>query len=194
MREREMPVHARARVGPLSAGTLAAKWPRGFDCESCRPGGRRSVTGALLVADDRAPARWLESADVIVAAGEAGSSAPGEWLRRYPGCAVAAGWAKPGVYFVATGDGGLHLAVSGHSAVGASAVACAVFVHGWLVTGWPLALLRPACLHVGHSGARMPMLGSPLFFSFSYCPASGDDPGLEPPALAAPPDNASQTC
>jgi hypothetical protein len=170
------PEHACVRVGPLSAGTLIAAWPRACACDGGRRPGWLAVTGTLLVADDRAPARRLEAADVIVASAGRGRPGPGEWLRRYPGCAVAAAWTRPGECSVATRSGVLtSVAVSGQSG-DRGALACAVFTHGWLAAGLPLALLYPACLCVAPSPAvAWTRPGSPCFFRFSYCPVSGDD-------------------
>jgi hypothetical protein len=175
------------RVGPLSTGALVADWPPGRDYGGSRPG-ERTVSGTLLAADDRAPTRWLEAADVIVVTGEAGSAGPTEWLRRYPGSAVAAALVQPGECSVATRDGLLRVEVSGQGTDNANALACAVFVHGWLAVGWPLALFRPARLHISHDAAAGPD-HSPLFFRFSYRPVSGDDPR---PELSGP-DSASRT-
>jgi hypothetical protein len=170
------------RVGPLSAGTLVAGWPRACDCESRRRPGWHALTGTLLAARDQAPARWLEGADVIVTSGQSGQAGPGEWLRRYPGCAVAVAWTSPGECAVATRYGVLRgVAVSGQQGDG-GALACAAFVHGWLVAGWPLALLAPACLGVGPGAAvGWPDAGSPLSFRFGYCAPSGDDPSPDAP-------------
>jgi hypothetical protein len=168
--------HACVRVGPLSAGTLVTGWPRPCGCGSLRSGGR-TVTGMLLAADDRAPAWRLEEADVIVTTGGPGTTGVGDWLRRYPGCAVAAAQVRRGECSVATRDGARRdVAVSGQGAAGAGAFACAVFIHGWLAAGRSLALLRPARLYVSPGAAdAWPGPGSPLFFRFSYYPASGDD-------------------
>lgn len=183
------PEHARVRVGPLSAGTLVAGWPQSGDCGCgrCRCG--HAVTGTLLAADDRGPARWLETADVIIAVGEAGGTGPGEWLRRYPGCSVAAAMTRRGECSVATRDDVLRsVAVSGQES-GAGVLACAVFVYGWLAAGWSLTLLRPARLYVSYGGDVTQRLGGPLFFRFGYCSSSGDPSG--PPAG---PDSAARTC
>jgi hypothetical protein len=193
MTQRAAPEHAWVRAGPLNTGTLIAEWPQACDCAGGRRPGWRAVTGTLLVADDRVPTRRLETADVIVASAGPGCTGLGEWLRRYPGCAVAAAWTSSGECSVATRDGVLHsVAVSGqHGDRGA--LACAVFVHGWLAAGLPLALLSPACLRVcPGSAVTWPRAGGPLlFFRFGYCPVSGhdcpvseDDPG---PGTAGPP-------
>jgi hypothetical protein len=178
------PGHACVRVGPLSGGTLVAGWPQA--CDGGRRPGWHAVTGTLLVADDRAPADRLETADVIVASAGPGRSGLGEWLHRYPGCAVVAARTRPGECSVVTGSAVLpSVAVSGQPG-DRGALACAVFTHGWLAAGLPLALLSPACLCVGPSPAlAWPQPGSPWFFRFSYCPVSGDDPG--PEAVRPPP-------
>lgn len=185
--------HACVRVGPLSARTLVAGWPRPCDCGSLRSGGR-AVTGMLLAADDRAPARRLEEADVIVTTDGVGTIGAGDWLRRYPGCAVAAALVRPGECTVATRGGALRsVAVSGQDAVGVGAFACAVFFHGWLAAGRSLALFRPACLYVSPGTAdAWPGEGSPLFFRFSYYPAAGDDPCPESSGSPAGPDSMSR--
>lgn len=172
------PEHACVRVSPLSAGTLIAGWPRACAGNGGRRPGWPAVTGTLLVADDRAPVRGLETADVIVASAGPGTPGPGEWLRRYPGCAVAAVWTRPGECSVATRSGVLaSVAVSGQSG-DRGALACAVFTYGWLAAGLPLAVLSPACLCVGPGPAvAWPRPGSPCFFRFSYCPVPGGDPG-----------------
>lgn len=180
--------HACVRVGPLGGGMLIARWP---EARGCRCRGGQAVTGTLLAACARSPVRQLELADVIVAGGAAGSAGPSGWLRRYPGCAVAACPGRAGLCSVATRDGVIgHLAGSGLSAAGA--LACAVFVHGWLSAGWPLDLLRPARLHVAcHAGAGL-VPGTPLFFRFSYCAAPGDDPGMF--GWPGRPDSLNRTC
>ena len=180
------PEHACVRVGPLSAGTLVAGWPQACDCDAGRRLGWYAVIGTLLVADDRAPVRRLEAADVIVASAGPGRSGLGEWLHRYPGCAVVAAWTRPGECSVATRNGVLRsVAVTGQQADG-GALACAVFVHGWLVAGLPLALLSPACLSISPGAAvAVPRAASPLFFRFGYCSVSGDDP--RPGAPGQPP-------
>jgi hypothetical protein len=171
------PKHACVRVGPMSAGTLTVGWPQPCDC----PGGlgavRPAVTGTLLAADGGAPVRRLEAADVIVASGGSGCSGPGEWLDRYPGCAVAVSWAKSGECSIATRNGVLRrLAVSGQQGDG-GALACGIFMHGWLAVGLPLSLLSPACLCVTPgTPVAWPWAGGPLFFRFGYYSASGDDP------------------
>lgn len=163
-----LPEHACVRVGPLSGGTLTAGWPQ--DCAGaggqCRGGS--VVTGMLLVADDNASSRLLEAADVIIAAGEEGSTSPGEWLSRYPGCAVVAAQVQRGECSVATRHGVIaHVAISGQDAAGA--FACGVFVHGWLAAQWPVRLLQPPRLEVGyHATIAEPEPDRPLFFRFSY--------------------------
>lgn len=177
------PEHACVRVGPLSPGTLVAGWPWACDCGSRRRPGWQAMTGTLRAVRDRAPAHWLEGADVIVTSGRPGPASPGEWLRRYPGCAVAAAWTSPGECTVATRYGILGgVAVSGQQGDG-GALACAAFVHGWLTAGLPLALLSPARLSVGPGPAvGWPDAGSPLFFRFGYCAPSGGDPSPDVPA------------
>jgi hypothetical protein len=169
-----VPGHACLRVGPLGAGTLVARWPsRGHDEICCH--GWQALTGALSVADSRTSTRLLATADVIVAVDEAGSANLGDWLRRYPGCAVAVSTAKPGECSVATRDGVLYpMTVSGPQAVGP--LACAAFAYGWLAAGRSLELLRPAHLHLSHDADDTPGRDGRLFFKFSYCPASGDGP------------------
>jgi hypothetical protein len=183
--------HACVRVGPLGAGTLAAGWPEAHWHHCSQRHGGRTVTGTLRAADARSPAWRLETADVIVTEGGAGSAGPGDWLRRYPGCAITVAWAWPEDCSVATRDGVLRgMAVSGPSP--GAALACAVFVYGWLGTGLRLSELRPARLHVSHSAGAGPVGGAPLFFRFSYCAASGDDP--EASGSPARADSASRTC
>ena len=148
----------------------------------------------LLAADDRTPARRLEEADVIVARDGAGIKGAADWLRRYPGCAVAASLVRPGEYSVATRDGEFRsVAVSGQGGVGVGGLACAVFIYGWLAVGRSLALFRPASLHVRPDAASAwPWLGSPLFFRFSYYPyypAPGDQPRPESSGSPAGPDS-----
>lgn len=191
MRPRTEPRHAGVRVGSLGRGTLTAGWPATRDCHGSPCYGGRTVTGTLLAADARSPARRLETADVIVTAGRAGSTGPDGWLRRYPGCAVAASWAGPGVCLVATRNGVLRrMAVSDPSVVGT--LACGVFMHGWLAAGWSPDLLQPADLNVSHDAGVGLVPGTPLFFRFSYCAAPGDE--LEASDPAARPDSASRTC
>lgn len=177
-----VPEHACVRVGPLTAGTLIAGWPQACDCDGGRRHGWHAVTGTLVAAHDRAPVRRLEGADVIVTSGLPGHTEPGEWLRRYPGCAVAAAWTSPGECAVATRHGVLRgLAVSGQAGDG-GALACAAFIHGWLVAGWPLTLFSPACLDVSPGAAvGWPEAGGPLFFRFGYRSASREDPSPEAP-------------
>lgn len=179
MTQSTAPRLACVRVGPLTTGTLVAAWTRHGDANGGRPAAWRAVTGTLLAAHALAPARWLESADVIVAPAGLGQANPAEWLHRYPGCAVAIDWTGSEECSLITRSGALRsLAVSGlHGDAGA--LACAAFVHGWLVAGWPLALLSPTSLRVGHIGTVIwPDAGKPLFFKFGYCPLSGDDRSL----------------
>jgi hypothetical protein len=170
-----VPEHAFVRVSPLSAGTLVAAWPRS-DARGCA--GRCSggaVTGMLLAADERAPTRWLEAADVIITTGWAEDSRPAEWLRRYPGCAVAAAMTQRDECSVATRGVGLRkVAVSGEE-TDASSLACAVFVYGWLAAGWSLAPLWPGGVHVDHGADVQSERGSLLFFRFGYCTSSEAD-------------------
>jgi hypothetical protein len=191
MTQSAAPKHAYVRVGPLSIGTLIVRWPQGCDCDGDRRPNWPAVTGTLLAADDRAPARWLEAADVIVAFAGPGRIDPGGWLRRYPGCMVVAAWTTPDECSVATRNGVLgSVAVGGEPSHG-GALACAMFVHGWLAARLPLGLLSPARLHVSQGTAvTWPQAGTPLFFRFGYCPVSGDDcpiseggpsPGLSDP-------------
>jgi hypothetical protein len=170
------PEHACVRVGPLSTGTLVAGWPQGCDCDGGRRPNWRTVTGTLLAADDRAPIHRLEAADVIVTSAGPGRTDPGEWLRRYPGCAVAAAWTTSERCSVATRTGVLRgVTVSGGQSDG-SAFACAVFVHGWLAAGLPLAFLSPTCLRISPGAVvTWPRGGSPVFFRFGYCAVSGND-------------------
>lgn len=168
------PVLACVRVGPLAGPVLAARWPR-QPRDSDRCGGNRAVTGTLLVAHDHSPARFLETADIIVTTNEAGSPALDSWLRRYPGCTIAVSRAGPGECSVATRTGFLRrMAVSGPSVDGT--LACGVFVHGWLAAGWPLSLLQPARLEIAHDAGEEPPPEAPLFFRFGYCSSSGRGP------------------
>jgi hypothetical protein len=189
------PGHASVRVAPAAAKALVARWPQGCEHARCPRCHHRALTGTLLAADAAAPARWLEAADVIIAAGGEGISRPGEWLRRYPGCAVVASCTQPGKCLVAMRDGVLHrLTVSGQGAIHATALTCAVFVHGWSAAGWPLALLRPACLDVSQGVTRpAPEPGRRLFFRFSYCPAPEVDPLPGSSGSSAAPDSVSRT-
>ena len=171
------PRHACVRVGPLSSGrTLVAGWPQVCDCGGGRRPSSRSVTGTLRAADERAPTSWLEAADVIIASAGPRQIDPGEWLRRFPGCAVAAAWTTSDECSVATRNGMLHsVTVSGEQSYG-GAFACAMFVHGWLAARLPLVLLSPARLYVSPGTAfTWPRAGNPLFFRFGYCSMSGDD-------------------
>jgi hypothetical protein len=183
------------RVGPVRGEMLVAGWPQ--DCElvgTSRPHGR-GVAGMLLAADASAPTRWLETADVIVAASREGSTSLGEWLHRCPGCAVVASWTRPGECSVATRDDGPRmLTVSGQGSADAIALACAVFTHGWVVAGWPLSLLQPTRLHLSQgTAASGPEPGNRLFFRFSYCPAPGDNPLPESSGSSAALDSVSRT-
>jgi hypothetical protein len=116
-------------------------------------GARLAVAGELAAADALSAApEWLEVADIICA----GRTRPLSWLTgildSYPGCAVAAAPARGGRYTVATrGDRPfiLHLLTPNDPGLrvppdprGSGALACAVFVHGWLAAGWPLGALR----------------------------------------------------
>ena len=189
------PEHASLRIAPVTEKALVAGWPQGREHARCLRCHHRGLTGTLLAANSAAPARWLEAADVIVASGGERSSRPGEWLRWYPGCAVVASCTQPGECLVAMRDGVLHgLTVSGAGAGHATALTCAVFVHGWLAAGWPLALLRPACLDVSQGvTAPAPEPGRRLFFRFSYCPAPDSDPLPGSTGSSSTPDSVSRT-
>jgi hypothetical protein len=180
------PEHACVRFGPVGGDMLVAGWP-----QDCGPAGSsrphdRGVAGTLLAARAGAPARWLEAADVIVAASRESDTSLREWLRRYPGCAVAASWTRPGECSVATRDDGPRtLTASSPGSADAIALACAVFMYGWLAAGWPLSLLQPTRLDLSEGAAVPgPELGDRLFFRFSYCPTPGDDP---PPGSSGSP-------
>jgi hypothetical protein len=176
MSERTVPEHAFVRVSASSAGTLVATWPQDGTrgCGGRCPG--RTVTGMLLAADERAPTRWLEAADVIITTDRGEGSRPAEWLRRYPGCAVAAVMTRRDECSVATRGAGLHnVAVSGED-VGVSSLACAVFVYGWLAAGWSLAPLWPRGVHVDRCADARTERGSLLFFRFGYCTSSEAGP------------------
>lgn len=169
-----MTEHACVRVGPLNGGTLTAGWPRGCVSAGSDCHGGLIVTGMVLAMGTRASSQSLESADVIVAEGEAVRPLPGEWLDRYPGCLVAATRVQRGECCVATRDGTIRrVTISGHDAVGA--LACAVFVHGWLAAVRPMRALHPAFLEVSCPASAVAAPGGPLFFRFSYCPGSGAD-------------------
>jgi hypothetical protein len=173
-----MTEHACVRVGPVNGATLIAGWPHGCVSAGSHCRGGHVVTGMVLATGTRASSQSLESADVIVGEGEAGSALPGEWLDRFPGCAVAATWIQRGECCVATRDGVIStVAISGQDAVGA--LACAVFVHGWLVAARPMRALYPAFLEVSYPASAVTGAtpGSPLFFRFSYCPGAGADRG-----------------
>jgi hypothetical protein len=185
MTQSAVPEHACVRVGPASAVTLIAGWPQACDCGNDRRATCHAVTGMLLAADDRAPMRWLETADVIIVSAVTEGADPVDWLRRYPGCAVVAAWTRPNECSVATRSTVLRgLAVSGRQGDSA-AFACAAFVHGWLAARLPLTLLSPACLQVApEPAATWPRAGSPLFFRFSYRPMTGGDSSADPPGPA----------
>jgi hypothetical protein len=178
------PERACVRVGSANAGPLIAGWPQACDCAGGRRPGWPAVTGTLLAADERSPVRRLETADVIVASTGCGRPGPAEWLRRYPGCAVAVARSGPDECSVASRSGVIgRMAVSGaHGDCGA--LACAVFTYGWILAGLPLAPLASACLSVGPVAAIAgPGGGRPLFFRFGYCLAPWGDssPGAPGP-------------
>jgi hypothetical protein len=150
----------------LVAGEHAAEIARWRPSSAPRPGAGRdsparlAVSGDLVAADaatgDAGPGS-LEIADVIC---EPGRADPLTWLAatlgRYPGCAVAAIGAGAGRCLVAT-RAGRPITVSycgpnergPHAAPGepaSGALACAMFVHGWLAASWPLTALDPARL------------------------------------------------
>jgi hypothetical protein len=151
----------------LIAGEHADEIARWQPSAAARPGpgpgsrARLAVSGDLVAADAMtAGPGSLEVADVICGRSEPGCAPPLTWLAgtmgSYPGCAVAAVWTGEGrclvatragrpftvSYFVPNGPGlraARNVPVSG-------ALACAMFVHGWLAARWPLTALDPARL------------------------------------------------
>lgn len=138
------PLRARLVIGPHD-GVQVVRWRRPGACR------RLAVSGDLIAADQMtADAGSLEIADVIY---RCATSAPSAWLAdtldRYPGCSAAAIPAAGGrclvasrasppvtVSFLTPNERAFHVLVA------------AIFVHGWLCAGWPLAWLDPPWLEV----------------------------------------------
>jgi hypothetical protein len=179
------PGSAFLRAGPLGPRPLLVRWPGGTSVAVTTHAGEHAVTGTLMVAEahDRDPQR-LQIADVIVAArkrdqgGLNDHGTPLGWLsetlREHPGCAVVAAWTGRSGCAVATRDGGLHaVLVRGRADIGIRVLGCAVFVHGWLAAGLPMALLDPARLEIAGAPVSMrpgAIEAQPpvLFFRFCY--------------------------
>lgn len=151
------------------------------------PIGRRTVSDLLVAHAGRGTASWLQIADVIICPGQPPApSSPGclrAAFRLYPGCAVAAVELGAGGCLAGTpGQAPIRLTV-GHSGAAATscALACATFVHGWLVAGQSLASLCPARLRVlspAPGSLECPALGTivSLCFGVAYEPEA-PDPG-----------------
>jgi hypothetical protein len=157
------------------------------------PGARLAVAGEVAAADAlSAGPEWLAVADVICS----GRTQPVSWLSGildgYPGCAVVAAPAPGGGYAVAArahrpftiglltpNELGLRVQPDPRRS---DALACAVFVHGWLAAGWPLVALKPARLEAGAGwpyAARALTVGpaAPISFAMYYAePVSGVEP------------------
>ena len=151
----------------LVAGQHADEIARWRPSAEARPGegsgsrARLAVSGDLAAADTMTvSSRSLEVADVICCGSIPGCAQPLDWLAgtlcRYPGCAVAAVRTGEGRCLVTTRAGrpftvsyfipnepGLRAAPY---VPASGALACALFVHGWLTASWPLTALDPARL------------------------------------------------
>ena len=141
-----------ARWRPSAAARSGTEWG---------PPARLAVSGDLVAADAMtASPESLEVADVIYFRSEPGCAQPLTWLAgtldSCPGCAVAAIWTGAGTCLVATrawrpmtvsyfvpNEHGLRAAPTEPAS---AALACAMFVHGWLAANWPLTALNPARL------------------------------------------------
>jgi hypothetical protein len=159
-----------------------ARWQSSAVARGAGSAAKLAVCGDLVAADVVADSPGsLEVADVICCHRGPGRDQPLAWLatllRSYPGCAVAA---------IGMADGGCLVAsragrpVIFHSFIqneqGFDALVCAMFVHGWLTAGWPLAALDPPRLEAA-AGFRPP--AKPISFGMYY---EGPSPGPSAPS------------
>jgi hypothetical protein len=166
-------------VAGQHADEIARWWPSADarPGEGCGSRARLAVSGDLVAADAMTVSPGsLEVADVICCGSELGCAQPLNWLAgtlgRYPGCAVAAVWTGDGRCLVTTRTGRpftISFFVPNEPGLRAppyvpasGALACALFVHGWLAASWPLTALDPARLAVRIIGAtqRWPLAGT----------------------------------
>jgi hypothetical protein len=121
-----------------------------------------AVGGDLMAAEAAAgDTGSLEVADVIYRRDGSGCTAPLTWLARtldcYPGCGVAAIRGEGGGYLAAPRvTRPLTFSFLMPNDDGFNALACAMFVYGWLAAGWPSAALERSQLEVS-AMLRLPM-------------------------------------
>jgi hypothetical protein len=103
----------------------------------------------LVVDIDRADARWLQVADIIVRVEE--TPRPQDWLssvfHRYLGCAVGTAVERGGTRLVGLRDGRVVRLVPEEDARD-EVMACASFVHAWMAGGREFAMLDRATLRL----------------------------------------------
>lgn len=189
-----------AREAIAARAALAVNRPPGGYCEilvewaaepNARSAGQQPRIGRPTVSDlvvahaGRGAASWLQIADVIICPGQPSAPrSPGcldAVFRHYPGCAVAAVDLGAGGCLAGTpGQAPIRLTVGhGGAVAGSCTLACAAFVHGWLVAGQSLAGLSPARLRVLSSapgGLECPAPGAiaSLRFGVTYQPEAPD--------------------
>jgi len=132
-----------------------------------RPGMRPAVSGDIVAADAMtgSPAS-LKVADVIC---YGNVQALTRILERYPGCAVATAPASgDGILAVTRACRPLTVSYHARDSAGPGALVCAIFVHAWLVAGWPLPALQPARLEAVTSRAATLVPSVPVPFVL-YC-------------------------
>lgn len=179
---------ARARLAIARAGLQASavSWPA-----ASHDGDRARIQPVLpgaagdLVAAPACGQAELEIADVIWRPRAMGPALPAAWLARtldrYPGCAVVAmGLTGHASMAVAPGRPAITVTVNGDCDTGGGVLACAVFIYGWLASGWPAEALKPPRLEVSGTFAAEASSAernavAAIAFAMSYaevCPAS----------------------
>jgi hypothetical protein len=162
----------RARLAAGAQGAAGSVRWRSSAAARQRTRHRLAVSADLIAADHAADdARSLEIADVIyrreVAANPPASAWLTETLDRYPGCSAAA-IPTAGCRFLIAPRGNRPFIFSllmpnEHSF---NVLLGAIFVHGWLCAGWPLATLDPPRLDV--AGTFRPAGPTPISLRLYY--------------------------
>jgi hypothetical protein len=133
---------------------------------------RLAVSGDLIAADHAADdARSLEIADVIYRREVPAHTPVSAWLTetldRYPGCSAAAIPAAGCRFLIAPrGNRPLIFSFLMPNEYAFNVLLGAIFVHGWLCAGWPLAALDPPQLDV--AGAFRPAGTTPISLRLHY--------------------------
>jgi hypothetical protein len=152
-------------------GDEIARWQSSAAARGSRSTAKLAVSGDLVAVDAVAAGPGsLEIADVICCHGGPVCGQSRAWSSRilgsYPGCAVAAIPMEDGRCLVASRAGRpLIFPPFIQNEQGSGTLVCAMFVHGWLAAGWPLAALYPPRLETV-AGFSPP--AKPISFAMYY--------------------------